>query len=61
MGLDLTGRLLFKSLVFKSTKTYSDFHAAPPNLSFAEGVDMLKKHEAVQARNQPEAQVLTGR
>jgi hypothetical protein len=62
MGLDLTGRvLLFKSLAFKSTKTYSDFHTAPPNLSFAEGVDMLKKQEAVQARNQPDAQVLTGR
>jgi hypothetical protein len=61
MGLDMTGRvLLFKPLAFKSTKTYSDFHTAPPNLSFAEGVDMLKKHEAVQARNQPEAQVLTG-
>jgi hypothetical protein len=62
MGLDLTGRvLLFKSLAFKSTKTYSDFHTAPPNLSFAEGVDMLKKHEAVQARNQPETQALPGR
>ena len=61
MGLDMTGRiLLFKTLAFKSTKTYSDFHTAPPNLSFAEGVDMLKKHEAVQARNQPEGQVLTG-
>jgi hypothetical protein len=61
MGLDMTGRvLLFKPLAFKSTKTYSDFHTAPPNLSFAEGVDMLKKHEAVQARNQSEAQVLTG-
>jgi hypothetical protein len=55
MGLDLTGRvLLFKSLVFKSSKTYSDFHPAPPNLSFAEGVDMLKKHEAILAKNQPE-------
>jgi hypothetical protein len=55
MGLDMTGRvLLFKSLAYKSTKTYSDFHPAPPNLSFAEGVDMLKKQEAVQARNQPD-------
>ncbi len=53
MGLDLTGRvLLFKALVFKSTKTYSDFHPAPPNLSFAEGVEMLKKHEGVLAVNQ---------
>jgi hypothetical protein len=53
MGLDLTGKvLLFKSLVFKSTKIYSDFHPAPPNLSFAEGVEMLKKHEAILAANQ---------
>ena len=48
MGLDLTGKVLFfKSLVFKSTKTYSDFHPAPPNLSFAEGVDMLKKKQGI--------------
>jgi len=53
MGLDLTGKLLlFRSLVFKSTKTYSNFRPAPPNLSFAEGVEMLKKHEAVLATNQ---------
>jgi hypothetical protein len=57
MGLDLTGKvLLFKSLVVKSTKTYSDFHPAPPNLSFAEGVEMLKKHEAVVAENRQNSQ-----
>jgi hypothetical protein len=50
MGLDLTGKvLLFRSLAFKSTKTYSDFHPAPPNLSFAEGVEMLKKKQGVLA------------
>jgi hypothetical protein len=53
MGLDFTGKvLLFKSLVVKSTKTYSDFHPAPPNLSFAEGVDMLKKQQGVVASTQ---------
>jgi hypothetical protein len=62
MGLDLTGKvLLFKSLVFKSTKTYSDFHPAPPNLSFAEGVEMLKKHEAVLATNQEASQAQKSR
>jgi hypothetical protein len=53
MGLDLTGKvLLFKSLVVKSTKTYSDFHPAPPNLSFAEGVDLLKKKQGSVAATQ---------
>ncbi|HEX4424235.1 MAG TPA: hypothetical protein VH079_02475 [Terriglobales bacterium] len=53
MGLDLTGKVLFfKSLAFKSTKTYSDFHPAPPNLSFAEGVDMLKKKQGIMAATQ---------
>jgi hypothetical protein len=53
MGLDLTGKVLFfKSLAFKSTKTYSDFHPAPPNLSFAEGVDMLKKKQGIVAATQ---------
>lgn len=53
MGLDLTGKvLLFRSLAFKSTKTYSDFHPAPPNLSFAEGVDLLKKKQGIVSATQ---------
>jgi hypothetical protein len=53
MGLDLTGKvLLFRSLAFKSTKTYSDFHPAPANLSFAEGVEMLKKKQGVVSATQ---------
>jgi hypothetical protein len=53
MGLDLTGKvLLFRALAFKSTKIYSDFHPAPPNLSFAEGVEMLKKKQGVLAATQ---------
>jgi hypothetical protein len=53
MGLDLAGKvLLFRSLAFKSTKTYSDFHPAPPNLSFAEGVDLLKKKQGIVSATQ---------
>jgi hypothetical protein len=56
MGVDLTGKvLLFRALAFKSTKTYSDFHPAPPNLSFAEGVDMLKKKQGIVASTQQAA------
>jgi hypothetical protein len=56
MGVDLTGKvLLFRALVFKSTKTYNDFHPAPPNLSFAEGVDMLKKKQGIVASTQQAA------
>jgi hypothetical protein len=58
MELNLTGKVLFfKTLNFKSTKTYSDFHPAPPNLSFAEGVELLKKQKAVLAKNLQESQV----
>jgi hypothetical protein len=47
MDLSITGRaLFFKSLSFKSSETYSDFRPAPPNLTFAQGVELLKKHEA---------------
>ena len=46
MELKITGKvLLFKSLNFNSTKTYSDFHPAPPDLSFADGVELLKKQQ----------------
>ncbi|MGA9040994.1 MAG: hypothetical protein WB421_10700 [Terriglobales bacterium] len=62
LGLDLTGKLFFiKPLVYKSTKTYSAFHPAPPNLSFAEGVELLKKHEAFLATNQEANQAQKGR
>ena len=52
MDLDLTGRILFfKKLVVKSTQTFSDFHEAPPHLTFAQGVELLKKQEAELAEN----------
>ncbi len=47
MDLAFTGKILFfKSLNIKSTETYSDFRPAPSNLTFAQGVDLLKKQEA---------------
>jgi hypothetical protein len=47
MDVIVTGKILFfKSINVKSTELYSDFHAAPSDLSFAQGVDLLKKHAA---------------
>jgi hypothetical protein len=54
MSLDFTGRiLLFKSLKIKSNEIYSDFRPAPPDLTFAQGVELLKKQQAELADNQP--------
>lgn len=53
MSLDFTGKiLLFKSLNIKSNEIYSDFRPAPPDLTFAQGVELLKKQEAELAENQ---------
>lgn len=47
MELAFTGKVLFfKSIAIKSTETYSDFHEVPSNLTFAQGVELLKKHIA---------------
>jgi hypothetical protein len=55
MDLDLTGKILFfKKLVVKSTQTFSDFHEAPPNLTFAQGVELLKRQAQELAQNRPE-------
>jgi hypothetical protein len=55
MDLSFTGKILFfKNLNIKSTETYSDFRPAPPNLTFAEGVELLKKQEAEIAENRNE-------
>ncbi|HKS73922.1 MAG TPA: hypothetical protein VJQ82_12055 [Terriglobales bacterium] len=52
MDLSFTGKiLLFKNLSIKSTEVYSDFRLAPPNLTFAQGVELLKKQEAEVAEN----------
>ena len=53
MNLDFTGKvLLFKSLSIKSSEVFSDFHPAPPNLSFADGVNLLRKQQEELAHNQ---------
>jgi hypothetical protein len=55
MDLAFTGKVLFfKSLNIKSTETYSDFRPVPENLTFAQGVELLKKQEAEMAENHPE-------
>jgi hypothetical protein len=52
MSLTITGKvLLFKRLDIKSTETYSDFRSVPTGLTFAQGVELLKKQEATLAEN----------
>jgi len=56
MELAFTGKvLLFKNLNIKSTEIYSDFHPVPTDLSFAQGVELLKKQLATVAENQARA------
>ena len=56
MHLDFSGKiLLFKSLMIKSNEVYSDFRTVPANLTFAQGVELLKKHEETLAENRPES------
>jgi hypothetical protein len=52
MSLAFTGKiLLFKHLDIHSTETLSDFRSVPTGLTFAQGVDLLKKQESVLAEN----------
>jgi hypothetical protein len=52
MGLAFTGKiLLFKRLDIKSTEIYTDFRSVPTGLTFAQGVELLKKQEATLAEN----------
>jgi hypothetical protein len=52
MSLGFTGKeLLFKSLNIRSDEVFSNFRPAPSNLSFAQGVELLKKQEAELAEN----------
>jgi hypothetical protein len=53
MSLAFTGKiLLFKRLDIKSTEVFSDFRQVPDGLSFARGVELLKKEEGILAENQ---------
>jgi hypothetical protein len=54
MDLTFTGKmLLFKSIHIKSTEIYSDFHPVPADLTFAQGIELLKQQQAAVAQNQP--------
>jgi len=53
MELALTGKIFFfKNLNMKSTEVYSDFRPVPADLTFAQGVELLKKEQATVAENQ---------
>ena len=54
MDLAFTGKILFfKSINIRSTETYSDFHPVPPDLTFAQGIQLLKRQQAAIAQNRP--------
>jgi len=57
MTLRFTGRiLLFKHLDIQSDEVYRDYRPVPTNLTFAQGVEMLKKQNRTEANNSPAAQ-----
>lgn len=52
MNLAFTGKvLLFKSLNIKSNETFSDFRPAPTNLTFKDGVELLRRQHEEMANN----------
>ena len=52
MSLAFTGKILiFKRLDIRSDEVFSDFHEVANNLTFAQGVELLKKQEAILAQN----------
>jgi hypothetical protein len=54
MNLTFTGKvLLFKNINIKSTENYSDFHPAPGDLTFAQGIQFLKQQQAAMAETHP--------
>jgi hypothetical protein len=55
MSLSFMGKeLLFKSINIRLDEVFSNFRPAPLNLTFAQGVDLLKKQQAELAENQPQ-------
>jgi len=57
MDLSFTGKILiFKKLFINSSECFTDFHPAPSNLTFAQGVELLKKHQAELAENHQQAE-----
>ena len=52
MSLDLTGKvLLVKNLTMHSTEVFSGFKKVPPDLTFAQALELLKKEETAVAEN----------
>lgn len=52
MSLAFTGKiLLFKRLDYRSNEVFTDFHEVPHDLTFAQGVELLRKQEATLAQN----------
>ena len=52
MALDFTGKvMLFKNLTIKSTEVFNGFKKVPPNLTFAQALELLKKEETAVAQN----------
>jgi hypothetical protein len=52
MDLAFTGKILFfKSINIKSTEVVSDFRRVPSDLTFAQGLALLRKQEALLAEN----------
>jgi hypothetical protein len=52
MSLNFTGKVLvFKNVVIKSEETFSDFRRVRNDLTFAQGVDLLKREESASAAN----------
>lgn len=53
MDLAFTGKvLLFKNIDIKSTEIYSDFRPVPADLTFAQGIQLLKQQQRAIAENQ---------
>lgn len=54
MSLRFTGKLLlFKSLNYKSEESFRDFRPVPSDLTFAQGIELLKKENSAVAQNLP--------
>jgi len=54
MELALTGKvLLVKKLNIRSSDIFSEFHPVPSDLTFAQGVELLKKHATEDAAVSP--------
>lgn len=54
MDLDIHGKaLIFKAINIVSRETFSDFRPAPPNLTVAQAVELLKKQQTELAQNHP--------